>query len=141
MEKSEILFAVVGVGLTIWGIYYARKQDRQTNIKQPKEQKEHLILQFKMNQQLNQTLIDELSEYATNNDKWNEQFVQHLTIRNMVDGLYDSKKNNLSDTQLNFLETEKFTADNMRSVLKSLETQFENLQILHASLKSAKGYK
>lgn len=131
MEYIIFIATIIG---GVAGIY-AILDHRKKNIQEPKEELEHLIIQFKATQRQSRKLVERLKTFAIQHDAWDMDFMPMLTFRTCIVGLEDSLNGNLSDDRLTDMHDLTLTSPNIQSMVRSLETQFNSLLELEGRLK------
>ena len=106
---------------------------RKDHIEKPSQHLEHLQIQYGANQKLNNELIKVISEFADNNNCWDNDFIDNLSFRTCINGLKHSRDTNLSEQQIRETLELDLSEYNIRSMINSLEQQFNALdQIKHS---------
>lgn len=95
--------------------------------RKPKEELEHLKIQFRTTQNLSIKVQKELAIYITKNNASNEVLFGNVTCSVYLTKMKESFEKNLSDKLFNNLDELKLTKSIILSMTKSLEEQFNAL--------------
>jgi hypothetical protein len=90
----------------------------------PREEFEHLRVQFKATQRLSLEVQIELEELITKNNAWESEIFPGIKYGAYLDEMKQSFNKNLSDSVYSNLETLNLTKSTIASMTKSLEDQF-----------------
>ena len=124
----EILITIIGLIialLTFWYSFYRK----------PKEELDHLKVQFNATQQLSKEVQRELENYINNTKSREQLMYPNITFGSYLIEMRESYKENLSDDLYNKLNNLKLTKPIIKSMTESLETQFKALQQIQIELK------
>lgn len=128
METISVIAGVIG---TIIALIALQKQFYS----RPKEEIEHLIVQFRSNQKMSIETRELLIEYATKFDCWNEDLMPKISYAEYIDVMAKTYQENLSDEMLQKTLDAKPSKSLISSMLKSLEAQFEGLMTIRSQMR------
>lgn len=131
----NLLIGLVGLILTLIGLYYAKQSYKKDHIDKPNEEKLHLLAQFKSTQALSNMVYNGLYAYVASNNYFDNDMWPGITYSTYLDQMKKSQGENLSDELYDKLLKEDFPSATMQSMCKSLETQFESLMLIHNEIK------
>ncbi|MFT7901307.1 hypothetical protein VBY74_15140 [Tenacibaculum ascidiaceicola] len=124
----ENIIGVIGVliaMLTFWYSFYRK----------PNDELEHLKAQYKSTQQLSKELQVELENYIKKTNSWDTPLFPNISYGSYLIEMKESYKENLSDDLYNKLDTMNLTKPIIKSMVNSLETQFNALQQIQIVLR------
>ena len=124
----EITIGIIGLVIAIITFWYSF-------YRKPKEELEHLKIQFKSTQKLSKELQGELENYITRTDSWDLQMFPNISFRSYLTEMKESYKKNLSDELYNTLDSMNLTKPIIQSMTKSIETQFDALNQIQIELR------
>lgn len=130
----NIVIGTVGLILAYVSVDYARKAFRKDHIEKPSEEKQHLLAQFKTNQTLSRQTYDVLYKFsvyydAFDKEVWPGQGILYATILDEIKKSHE--EGNLSDNQYADLKQRDISSITIQSHIKSLEQQFEALNLIY----------
>ena len=131
----ETLIAIVGGGVGVLGLLIAWLTYKKTFMSEHKEEREHLIIQFRATQRLSRQVQDELNAYAILHDAYGKEIFPNVTYQAYINAMHDTYSYNLSEELLQKVSNEKLPKLILQSMTKSLESQFEALLQIQTSLK------
>lgn len=123
----SIIIALVSIGLTLWTI-------KMQFFLKPKEELEHLRIQFKATQNLSLQIQDDLERMITQYRAGNCEMTSGFTYEICLEEMKSSFKANLTDKVLEKLVSQNPSKPTILSAIKSLEVQHENLMQLQVNL-------
>ncbi|SHG83138.1 hypothetical protein [Flagellimonas flava] len=124
----EIFIGILGLViaiLTFWYSFYRK----------PKEELNHLKVQFKATQKLSKDLQVELERYITETNSWDHQMFTNISFGSYLTEMKESYKQNLSDELYDKLDNLDLTKSTILSMTKSIETQFNALQQIQIEIR------
>ncbi|MCG6189265.1 hypothetical protein [Maribellus maritimus] len=95
--------------------------------RKPKDELEHLKIQFKATQNLSNKIQNELTIYISKNNASNEIIFGDITCSRYLSKMKESSEKNLSDKLFDNFDELKLTKPTILSMTKSLEEQFNAL--------------
>lgn len=101
----------------------------------PKEEFNHLKIQFKATQKLSLQVQSELEQYIIKYDAENKYMFPGMTYKACLAEMRRSFKENLSDEIFNKIESLKLSKTNINSMNESLKTQYSALSQIHSQLR------
>ncbi|MCE8738747.1 hypothetical protein K0F50_15300 [Bacteroides fragilis] len=101
----------------------------------PKEELEHLKVQFKATQRLSLEVQKGLEKFIKDNNLWEENMFPGVTYKVCLDQMKQFYNEELSDELLNKIEEQDFTKSNIEAITKRLETQFNALSQMNSEFK------
>lgn len=101
----------------------------------PKEEFNHLKIQFKATQKLSLQVQSELEQYIIKYDAENKYMFSGMTYKACLTEMRRSFKENLSDEIFNKIESLKLSKTNINSMNESLKTQYSALSQIHSQLR------
>lgn len=101
----------------------------------PKEELNHLKIQFKENQRLSLQVQSELEQYIIKYNAENKYMFSGMTYKACLAEMRRSFKENLSDEIFNKIESLKLSKTNINSMNESLKTQYSALSQIHSQLR------
>lgn len=101
----------------------------------PKEELEHLKVQFKATQRLSLEVQKGLEKFIRDNNLWEENMFPGATYKVCLDQMKQSYNEELSDELLNKIEQQDLTRSNIEAITKRLETQFNALSQINSEIK------
>lgn len=101
----------------------------------PKEELEHLRIQFKATQKLSLQVQNELEQYIIKYDAENKYLFPGMTYKACLAEMRRAFKENLSDELFNKIESLKLSKTSIDSMNDSLKTQFSALSQIHSQLR------
>jgi hypothetical protein len=110
---------------------------RKTFHSKPKEEIEHLVVQFRSTQRLSRETREIVIQCATQFDCWNENLMPGVTYSTYVDVMYKTYQENLSDELLEKLLNEQPNKSISKSMIRSLESQFDALSAIKSQMQLA----
>jgi len=122
----EIILAIC----TILGTIIAVHQYQQSKAEVP-DAKETLLAQFTVSRKLIDSIIDELTNYAIQNNAYSDLFVNGTTFKGYIAYLKDMRDKELSNNMYDELKKLKLNKSNIEAMLSGLEKQilsFNNTQ-------------
>lgn len=122
-----IIIALVGIGLTLWTI-------KMQFFSKPKEELEHLRIQFKATQNLSLQIQDDLERMIVQYRAGDCEMTSGFTYETCLEEMKTYFKINLTDEVLEKLVSQNPSKLTILSVIKSLEIQHENLMQLQVNL-------
>lgn len=117
----EILIGVFGLAIAVLTFWY-------TFLRKPKEELEHLKIQFKATQNLSKELQKELEKLMENFDIGHEQIFRNVSYSDYLRELKESYQQNLSDELYQKISKTNLSKNLINSMIKSLENQFSEIQ-------------
>ncbi len=124
---------ILSVFLTIVGLIIAWSTYQKTFKKKEKEATEHLVTQFRMNQQLNLKLRENIQSLTLNSHSETD-FLSGMSYSECLNHLEFSYNKYLSDELLTNILSNKLTEYNIKSMTDSLEVQFNALLRLNTEI-------
>jgi len=131
----NIAIGIVGLILAYLGVAYARKTFKKDHIEKPNENKLHLQASFMATRKLSQDLYNELHEFATRKNYFDEQMWPGVTYRIYMQELLNSQNSNLSEEVLKNTLSLELPEMSIQSMSKSLDDQFNALMLVRNELK------
>lgn len=122
-----IIIALVSIGLTLWTI-------KMQFFSKPKEELEHVRIQFKATQNLSLQIQDDLERLIAQYNAGKCKMVSGFTYETCLEEMKSTFKTNLTDEVLEKLVSQNPSKPTILSVIKSLEVQHENLMQLQVNL-------
>lgn len=101
----------------------------------PKEEFNHLKIQFKATQKLSLQVQSELEQYIIKYDAENKYMFSGMTYKACLTEMRRSFKENLSDEIFNKIESLRLSKTNINSMNESLKTQYSALSQIHSQLR------
>lgn len=101
----------------------------------PKEELEHLKVQFKATQRLSLEVQKGLEKFIKDNNLWEENMFPGATYKVCLDQMKQFYNEELSDELLNKIEEQDLTKSNIEAITKRLETQFNALSQMNSEFK------
>lgn len=101
----------------------------------PKEEFNHLKIQFKATQKLSLQVQSELEQYIIKYNAENKYMFSGMTYKACLTEMRRSFKENLSDEIFNKIESLKLSKTNINSMNESLKTQYSALSQIHSQLR------
>ena len=101
----------------------------------PKEEFNHLKIQFKATQKLSLQVQSELEQYIIKYDAENKYMFPGMTYKACLGEMRRSFKENLSDELFDKIESLKLSKTNINSMNESLKTQYSALSQIHSQLR------
>lgn len=108
---------------TVAGVIIAFVTYYHSYLKEPKEDKAHLIHKFQFAKEMNHNLIEELTKFASENNLWEEIFMQGLTFRRSIAELNKARTLIFNEENEKLLQSSKPNKRSVNDMLKSLEIQ------------------
>lgn len=130
----NIIIGILGLVLAIVGIDYARKSYKKDHVEKPNEEKIHLLAQFKANQKLSRQTYEVLQKFTTYYNAYDKEVWpgQGITYKTYLDEIKKShEEGNLSDVVYEQIVNSELTTVRIHSHIKSLEQQFEALNMIY----------
>lgn len=115
---------------TIIGVYVAILTYKKTFPDQSKEEVEYLVSRYLFAKELNKKILDMLNNYASNNQSYDEHFMQGITFQKAIYLLEDvqSKIFNSENDQLLTVEMlSNNTSKNIKGLQDTLDTHIKHL--------------
>lgn len=123
----DIIIGFVCVLLTLWTI-------KMQFFSKPKEELEHLRIQFKATQDLSLQIQGDLERLIAQYNAGKCKMVSVFTYETCLEEMKSSFKTNLTDEVLEKLVSQNPSKPTILSLIKSLEVQHENLMQLQVNL-------
>lgn len=123
----DIIIGFVCVLLTLWTI-------KMQFFSKPKEELEHLRIQFKATQNLSLQIQGDLERLIAQYNAGKCKMVSGFTYETCLEEMKSTFKTNLTDEVLEKLVSQNPSKPTILSVIKSLEVQHENLMQLQVNL-------
>lgn len=101
----------------------------------PKEEFNHLKIQFKATPKLSLQVQSELEQYIIKYDAENKYMFSGMTYKACLTEMRRSFKENLSDEIFNKIESLRLSKTNINSMNESLKTQYSALSQIHSQLR------
>lgn len=124
----EVLIGVISVLIALFAI-------KLQFFSEPKEELDHLEIQFRATQVLSIEVQDELEKFIRENNAWNHEIFPGVNYRTYLEELRVSHQKYLSDELINRNKSLKLTKSNILSMIQSLEKQFEALSQVRGYLR------
>lgn len=124
----EILIGIFGLIIAIVTFWYSF-------FRRPKEELQHLKIQFKATQSISTELQSEIEKYINSTGHGDEIMFSNISYSSYLNTLKETYKENLSDELYNKLERLDLTKSVINSMIKSLESQFSALQHMLIEIK------
>lgn len=119
----EIAIAIAGL-IIAWLTY------KKTFYPKLKEEKEHLMVQFRATQTISNQVRENLEKLAEQNNWYDQELFPNITYRQYLDQMKSSYENSLSEQTFEKIQNGNFTKSIILSMTRSLEQQFEALQLM-----------
>lgn len=100
----------------------------------PKEELEHLQIQFRSTQKLSLQVQKELEQFIIENNAGEREIFSGVKYKTYLAKMKESFEKNLSDEIYNRIIGLKLSKSNVSSMTKSLEAQFSALSQIHVNL-------
>jgi len=127
-KQMEIIIGILGLLIAIITFYFSY-------FKEPKEEIDHLKVQFRATQSLSKEVQNKIEKYATKTNSWDKLILPNITFEAYLKQMKEAYDENLSDELFKRLFNTKLTKPNIQSMTKSLETQFSALQQMNTQAK------
>lgn len=131
----EIIFTIIGLLVALASLSYARKTYKRQFHSKPHAELQHLYVQFKITQALSLRLQNELGKFIVETNCGHKEFFQGITYNKYLEELKDSYKTHLSDEMFQRIEQLDLTSNNILSMTKSIEDQYNALSQISTYLK------
>lgn len=134
VEYISIVFVVVEIAIGISALLVAIFTLKLQFFSRPKEELEHLQIQFKATQRLSLQVQKELEQFIFEYHVGENEIFSGVRYKDYLAEMKKSFRENLSDEIFNRAISFKLSKSNIYSMTKSLETQFEALSQIHINL-------
>lgn len=109
---------------------------RKTFFSKPKEELQHLKIQFNMVKALMEEVILQIETHIRANNAKDKLMFDHLTFGKYLEMTKEHYDKSFSDEMCRFLDTPEITKPIIESMTKSLENQLVNLQQVNYLMKT-----
>lgn len=131
---EAVVFILTFIG-GIAGIYTILDY-RKNHVNKPREELQHLIIQFRSTQQICRDVIVELTAYAEEKNAYDEILnVVGFSVKTYLAALESTLKTHLSDETIDKINDLSPSSDNIQSMVRSLEQQFNALLEVQSFIK------
>lgn len=121
--------AIAGLVIAAIALLYTALTYKKDHVDKTKDGRAHLLAQFNANRTLTKQVIDSLKGYTSKRNSLDSFMFPNITYRSYIEELEEGLSNgNLSVMHLDFIRREDMTAENINSMVRSLEAQFQALQ-------------
>lgn len=130
----NVVLGILGLILTVIGLIYAGKTFRKDHVDKPVEEKQHLLAQFKANQKLSRQTYEVGCKFAVYYDAFDKEVWagQGITYKTYLEEIRKShEEGNLSDAVYEDLKHREIPSPTIQSHVRSLEQQFEALNLIY----------
>jgi hypothetical protein len=132
--SAEIIIGILSLILAVIGVDYARKTFKKDHIDKPQEEKLHLLAQFKATQILSRQACEVVHKFIVYYNAFDKEVWpgQGITYRTYLDELRKpNEEGNLSDAAYENLKQREMPSITIQSHVKSLEQQYEALNLTY----------
>lgn len=121
--------------IAILGLIIAWLTFKYSFLSKPKEEFNHLKLQFRTNQKLSQEVQKQLENYIVKANAGDDFLLPNVTFKNYLTEIKEAHSENLSDKLYNQLDNLDLPKSAILSMTRSLETQFNGLLEIQTKLR------
>lgn len=127
---------VIGTIIAVLGLIVAWITFRKTFFSKPKEELQHLKIQFNMVKTLMEEVILQIETHIRINGAKDKLMFDNITFGKYLELTKEHYSKSFSDDMYRFLDNPKITKPNIESMIKSFENQLTNLQQINYLMKT-----
>jgi hypothetical protein len=124
------MIEIIGLAVAVLGLFMAFSTYKKQVVEPDLDTKQVLLEKFDFLKQLNEKITQKLINYATENDKLDEVFMQDLTYRECINLLFSLKEKLLNEetekTIVNINSRANINSLRLKSLLDNIEIQIKH---------------